>query len=159
MNKKNLMMFLGIIMFLAACSTEDVVYKKPSKGEIDIHKDVTKITVSGPMRLFTDTKEHQQNEEVYLEDPEEIEVILKAIEGSSPPSGALTDEGANFKIILSYKDNTSESFLWWFNPESSFGKIQNESANGPRQILKKEDVKNMMKLLEKKVKYKKEYAY
>ena len=87
-----------------------------------------------------------------MENPEDIEVIVKAIKSSSPPNGAIADDGANFEIILLYKDNSTETFLWWVYTDSSHGKIQNESEDGPRQILKEEDVKNMKTLLGKKVK-------
>lgn len=156
MNKKSLIMFLGLIMILAACSSEEstVKDKENSKEQpvIDINKDVTKITVTGPLGLFSDTKEQQQkNGKVYLQNPEEIEVVVKAIEGSSPPSGPIADDGPNFEIILSYKDKTSETFHWWVYTDSSHGKIQNASEDGPTHILKEEDVKNMTKLLDKKV--------
>lgn len=149
-------MFLGLMMILAACSSDDntVNDKEQNKEQaiMDINKDVTKITVTGPLGLVSDAKEHQQNGKVYLEKPEDIEAFVKAIKDSSPPSGPIADDSENFEIILSYNDNTSETFHWWYYPDSSHGKIQNETEDGPIQILKDEDVENMEKLLEKKVK-------
>ena len=116
MKKKSLFMLLGIIMILAACSTEEKTVKDKEnnreKEVIDVPKDVNMITVTGNgLTIFSETEDQLKDRKVVFKQTEEIEVILKAIKDSSPHSGPMTDEGENFKIILSYKDDTSDTIL------------------------------------------------
>jgi len=80
-----------------------------------------------------------------------IEVILKAIKVSSPHSGPMTSEGENFKIILSYKDDTSNTILLWIYPDRNSGRMQKDNYTGPMYLLSKEDVQSKAKLLDEKI--------
>jgi len=134
------MLLAIIIIILAACSTE----KEP--------KDVKMVTVTGNgLEIFSETNEQIKDRKVVFGQTEEIEVILKAINNSSSYSGPTTDEGENFKIILSYKDDTSDTILLWLYPNSNSGRIQKENYTGPIHLLSKEGVQSIAKLLDKKM--------
>ena len=156
MKKKSLIMLLGIIMILAACSIEEKIVKdKENNGEkevIDVPKDVNMITVTGNgLAIFSETADLLKDRKVVFEQTEEIEVILKAIKVSSQHSGPVTEEGENFKIILSYKDDTSETILLWLYPDSNSGRIQKDNYTGPMYLLSKEDVKSIANMLNEKI--------
>lgn len=122
------------------------------KGLIYVPKDVKLITITGnDFELYSETEEQIKDRIVVFEQTKEIEVILKAIKDSTPHSGPMTDEGENFKIILSYKDDTSDTILLWLYPDSNSGRIQKENYSGPMQLLSKEDVQSITKLLDKKI--------
>lgn len=63
----------------------------------------------------------------------------------------MTDEGENFQLILSFKDNTSETILLWLYPDRNSGRIQKENYNGPIYLLNKEDLQRIAKLLGKQI--------
>ncbi len=156
--KKSLIMLLVIIMILAACSTEGKIVKDKEniseKEVIDVPKDVNMITVTGnALEIFSETKEQLKDRKVVFEQTEEIEVILKAIKDSSPLSGPITDEGENFKLILSYNDDTSDTILLWLYPDRNSGRIRKENYNGPIHLLSKQDVQSIAKLLANKMPY------
>jgi len=145
-------------MILTACSTEEKFVKDKEnnreKEEIVVTKDIKLITITGNgLELFSETEEQIKDRKVVFEQTEEIEVILKAIKDSSPHSGPVTDEGENFKIILSYKDDTSDTILLWLDPDRdrNSGRIQKENYTGPMHFLSKEDVQSVIKLLDKKI--------
>jgi hypothetical protein len=150
-------MLLGLIIILAACSTEErIVKEKESDREkevIDMSKDVNMITVAGNgLAISSETEDQLKDSKIVFEQTEEIEVFLKAIMNSSPHSGSMTDEGENFKIILSYKDDTSDTILLWLYPDrnSGRGRIQKDNYTGPIHLLNKEDVQSIAKLIDKK---------
>ena len=149
MKMKILIKLFGIIMILAACSTEE---NNREKEVIDVLKDVNMITVTGNgLAMFSETEDQLKDRKVIFEQIDEIEVILKAIKNSSPHSGPMTTEGENFKIILSYKDDTYDTILLWLYPDRSSGRIQKESYEGPVQILTKENSQNISELLAGKI--------
>lgn len=154
--KKSLFMLLGIIIILSACSTDGKFVKDKEtnreKEVIDVSKDVKLITVTGNgLKLLSETGEQIKDRKVVFEQTAEIEVILKAIKDSSPHSGPVTDEGENYKIILTYKDDTSDTILLWLYPDSNSGRIQKENYTGPFHLLRKEDVQSIAKLLDNKI--------
>jgi hypothetical protein len=156
MKKKSKIMLLGIIMILAACSIEEKIVKDTeNNGEkevIDLPKDVNMITVTGNgLAIFPETEDQLKDRKVIFEQAEEIEVILKAIKVSSPHSGPMTSEGENFEIILSYKDDTSDTILLWLYPDRNSGRLQKDNYNGPIYLLSKEDVHSIAKLLDEKI--------
>ncbi|MDL4842848.1 hypothetical protein [Aquibacillus rhizosphaerae] len=122
--------------------------------------DINTITVTGNGLgyFIEDTEEQSQSQpnygKVVLKQEEEMEVIIKAIKNSTPYSGPMTVESENLNLILNYKDNTSETILLWLYPErnsSRSSRIQKEDYEGPLQILNKEDVENIAKLLAEKL--------
>lgn len=120
---------------------------------IKVSKDVKMITVTGNgLGYFSEETEEQiRSRKIVLEQKVEIEVILKAIEDSSPHSGPMTDEGENFNLIITYNDNTSETLLLWLYPDRNSGRIQKENYEGPIQLFSKEDVQNIAKILAEKM--------
>ncbi|MBU0906418.1 MAG: hypothetical protein KKF57_14585 [Firmicutes bacterium] len=157
MKKKSLIILLGIIMILVACSIEDKIVKdKENNGEkevIDVPRDVNMITITGNgLEIFSETEDQVKDRKVVFEQTEEIEVILKAIKVSSPHSGPMTSIGENFQIILSYKDDTSDTILLWLYPDRNSARIQKDNYTGPMHyLLSKEDVHRIAKLLEEKI--------
>lgn len=155
MKKKSLIMILGIIMIFAACSPEEKIVNvnenNREKEVIDVPKAVNMIIVTGNgLGIFSETEDQQKDRKVVFEQTEEIEVILKAIKDSLPHSGPMTDEGENFKIILSYKDGTSDTILLWLYPDRKSGRIQKENYTGPMYLISKEDIQSIVKLLDEK---------
>jgi len=155
MMKKSAIILFGIIMILAACSPEEKILNfndhSGEKERIDLAKAVSMITITGNgLGYFSETEGQLKEEKVVFEQTEEIEVILKALEDASPHSGPMTDEGENFQILLSYKDNTSDTILLWLYPDRNSGRIQRENYTGPMFLLHKEDVQSIVKLIDKK---------
>jgi len=109
------------------------------------------ITITGNgLGYFSETEGQLKEKKVVFEQTEEIEVILKALEDASSHSGPMTDEGENFQILLSYKDDTSDTILLWLYPDRNSGRIQRENYTGPMFLLHKEDVQSIVKLIDKK---------
>lgn len=143
-------------MMLAACSHEEkmvnVNEKNGEKEAFDVPKAVNMIAVTGNgMEIFSETESQLKDRKVIFEQTEEIEVILNAIKGSTRHSGPMTDEGENFRIILSFKDDTSDTILLWLDPDRNSGRIQKENYTGPMYLLSKKDVQSIVKLLDKKI--------
>ena len=143
-------------MILTACSIEEKIVKdKENNGEkevIEVSKDVNMITVTGNgLAIFSETEDQLKDRKVVFQQTEEIEVILQAIKVSSPNSGPMTSEGENFKIILSYKDDTSDTILLWLYPDRNSGRMQKDKYTGPMYLLSKEDVQSIAKLLDEKI--------
>lgn len=156
MIKKSAIILFGIILILAACSSEDNIFKdnenSREKEKMDVGKAVNMITVTGSgLGYFSETEDQLNKEKVVFDQTEEIEGILKALKGASSHSGPMTDEGENFQILLSYKDDTSDTILLWLYPDRNSGRIQRENYTGPMYLLSKEDVQSIVKLIDKKV--------
>ncbi|MCM3572377.1 hypothetical protein M3172_04200 [Mesobacillus subterraneus] len=155
MMKKSAIILFGIIMFLASCSSEDKSFNdnenSREKERINLEKAVNMITVTANgLGFFTETEGQNKEGKVVFEQTEEIEVILKAIKDASSHTGPMTDEGENFKMILSYKDGTSDTILLWLYPDRNSGRIQRKNYTGPIYLLSKEDVQSIVKLIDKK---------
>jgi len=155
MKKKILLLLIGIVMILSACSLgKKIVNHKENNGEqevIVVPQEVNALTVTGNgFALFSETEDQLRDRKVVFEHPEEIEVLLTAINASSQNSGPVTSEGENFKITLTYNDGTSETILLWLYPDRNTGRIQKENNIGPIYLLSKEDVQSIAKLLDKK---------
>lgn len=153
--KKSAIILFGIIMILASCSSEDKSFNdnenSKEKERIDVAKAINMITVTGNgLGYFSETENQQKEGKVVFEQTEEIEVILKAIKGASSHSGPMTDEGENFQLLLSYKDDTSDTILLWLYPDRNTGRIQRENYTGSMYLLSKEDVQSIVKLIDKK---------
>ena len=151
MKKKSLIMWIGMIMILAACSEEKIITSKEDdmKEEvINVPESIDKISVTGyNPAIFSEDVEPKERKFVF-EKTDEIEAFLKAIKDSSVPSGEITDEGENFRIVLSYQDGNSDTILLWLYPGRNSGKIQKENYTGSVRVLSEKDVESIAKLLE-----------
>ncbi|MBT2636765.1 MULTISPECIES: hypothetical protein [unclassified Bacillus (in: firmicutes)] len=156
MIKNSALIVFGIIMILAACSSEDKSFNdnenRREKERIDVTKDVNMISITGNgLGLFSETEDQLKEGKVVFKQTEEIEVILKAIKDASAHSGPMTDEGENFQLVLSYKDDTTDIILLWLYPDRNSGRIQRENYTGPMYLLSKKDVQIIVNLIDKKV--------
>ncbi|KZZ84360.1 hypothetical protein [Bacillus sp. SJS] len=135
MKKLSIIMLIAIII-LAACSTG---------GE---PKDIKKVTITGNgLSLFSETNEHIEDREIVLEHQEDIKVIVKALKKSSSYSGATTADGENFKMSISYKDDSSDTILLWLYPKDHIGRFQKENYTGSVYLLNEEDIQSIAKLM------------
>jgi hypothetical protein len=148
---KNIILYFSFIFLLPNLIGCGVGNDSSSDEEIVVSKDVNKITVSGNgLAIFSEDEKQLIDREIVFEETNEIEVLLTAIEKSSPHSGPMTTEGENFNLRVTYMDGTTETIHLWLYPERSTGRIQKENYEGPVQILSKEDVEKIAKLFAEK---------
>ncbi|QDP41146.1 hypothetical protein [Radiobacillus deserti] len=156
MKKKRLLMLIGLIMILTACSEEkSTMNVEDAKKEVvsNVPESIDKITVTGyDPAIFTEDEEHPQKRNVLFKKEQEIELFLNAIKDSTVPSGEVTSEAENFKIILSDQDGNSDTILLWLYPDKNLGRIQKENYDNQVRILRKDDVQILVELLKEKSK-------
>jgi hypothetical protein len=155
LRKISLVFSIFLLLNLFGCNFEngnernldDIRIKK-----IKISKEVKIITVTGNgLAIYSETENRLIDREIVIEQTEEIDVILKAIEGSSTHSGEMTEEGENYNLNITHIDGSNETILLWLYPDRNSGRIQKENYEGPVQILSKEDVQNIAKVLAEKM--------
>ncbi|MFS1515399.1 hypothetical protein V1503_02605 [Bacillus sp. SCS-151] len=148
MKKMGLIMFLFLLLFaLSGCGND----KGNSIGKkIQVSKNVSMITLKGNgTAVYSETEKRLIDREIILEETEDIEVIIKAIENSTSHSGPMTSEGENFNLVFTNEDNTSEIIhLWLYSDRASRIQKANDEVI---QILNKEDAQNISKILAEKL--------
>lgn len=111
-------------------------------------KKINKVTAT----FSIEENEQIKDKEVVLEQAEEIEIILHAIENATPHlSGPMTTEGENVNLIFTYEDNSSEVIHLWLYPDRNAGRVQKENDKGPVQLLSEEDVQHIAELLDEEI--------
>lgn len=138
-----LSVILLLNMVLLGCNLEE-------ETDWNFLNDSSKIVVTGNglEPFFSDAKE-LKDRKIVFDQPEEIEVFIKAIQDSSAYSGPMTAESANFKITF-FQEESSQTFRLWLYPERNAGRIQKESENEPTYLLSEESVQMIAKLLTEK---------
>ncbi|MDL4838896.1 hypothetical protein [Aquibacillus rhizosphaerae] len=140
---------LSLIVLLLALSVSGIDKGYSNVDKIKVPKDVSMIKVTG-LTIYSETKNRLSERKIVFEQIEEIEVLLKAIEDSTPYSGPTTSEGETHNLIITYTDTTSETIHLWLYPDRNSGRIQRKNYEGPIQILSKDDVQNIARILAKK---------
>jgi hypothetical protein len=153
LKKITLILSLNFLLFnLFGCGVKSEDSSDKVIEVIEVSKEVNSITVTGNgLAIYSDIEKRLIDRKIVLEQSKEIEVILKAIENSTLHSGPMSDEGENFNLNFTYKDGTSETIHLWLYPDRNSGRIQKENYEGTIQLLSKEDVQNIAKLLAEKL--------
>lgn len=129
---------------LSGCSSKEKIEK------FKVPKEISNIIISGEgtEMYFSGDNEINNDKKIVLDDTEAIEAFVNAMKQATPPSnGAMTTEGASLQINLIRKDNSRDTFDFWFRPEEKSGRF--EDNDGRVFIFKKQDISKIETLLRK----------
>ncbi|MCM3576359.1 hypothetical protein M3172_24640 [Mesobacillus subterraneus] len=144
MRKAYLLCFLLLIFMLSGCSEKEKTVK------FNVPKEISNIVISGEGTevYFSGDKDINKDKNIVLDDTEAVEIVVNALKQGTPPStGAMTTEGPSLQINLIYKDNTQDTFDFWFRPEEKTGRF--EDNDGRVFMFKKQDISKIETLLRK----------